>query len=108
LRSMPCIMNASVTPVKNKKMAGAMPPMNCEITYGPPSRKSGRANEWNTCPCSMMVAAIPRVQSRNGIRTERFFAFSCGGGSCAFGGASSKSAVDIISGEIPSSHLSAV
>jgi hypothetical protein len=44
-RSSLSIRKASVTPVRNRKIAGAIPPTNCEITYGPDSRKSLRAKE---------------------------------------------------------------
>ncbi len=67
-RSLESIRNASVTPVRNRKMAGGMPPANCESTHVLPGRSSGLRNESNTCPCSMMMAPSPRSQSRYSSR----------------------------------------
>src|SRR6185312_11618491 len=62
------IRNASVMPVRKRKIAGPSPPKSCEIKYGPLSRKSLREKAWKTCPCSMISTAMPRVQSKNARR----------------------------------------
>ncbi len=58
------IRNESVMPVRTKKIAGPMPPKNCESMNGPSVRRSVRLNEWNTWPCSITTTAAPRAQSR--------------------------------------------
>src|SRR5579863_9865829 len=54
---------ANVIPVRNRKMAGGMPPRNCESMNGLLGRRSVRVNESKTWPWIMITAARPRVQS---------------------------------------------
>ncbi len=48
LRSELSIRNPSVTPVRNRKMAGGMPPRNCEKMYGPRFLRSSLRKESHT------------------------------------------------------------
>src|SRR5258707_306373 len=70
LRSLLSIRKASVTPVRNRKRAGGMPPMNCESVYAPEVFSSGLRNECHTWPWSMTTAPTPRTQSRYCRRYE--------------------------------------
>src|SRR5438094_1168611 len=65
-RSRLSIAKASVMPAMNRNSRAAIPPTNWESTYGPPSRRSMRANELKAWHWIMMTTASPRIQSRKG------------------------------------------
>ena len=64
LRSIPCIMNANVTPVRKRKIAGAIPPINCEMTYGPLSRSLGARK-------GMKYVALQHDRGRQSLESSR-------------------------------------
>ena len=51
-----------------RKSGAAMPPTNCDMTYGPPSRTSRRVKELKVWHWIMTTTARPRIQSRKGNR----------------------------------------